>query len=360
MPPSLLAPSTSQPATFGPARAGGVKRYSLAAGDGSTLSVQKQDQPGGDAGSLFSLMQVARKVVEGKDHPVVRSWATHRLAEAGNPKGALARVRVLTAALKAQSGWVPDPTDAEMIPSAHLMLGDGKKPPFFALGDCDDLTVAWGAPVLYAIMALAAQEAVGVRAAVVGHSYRPNGQIEHVLGGFYDEGRWWYAEPSIPEMPFGEAKKPTREYVILVPSLEVLCDAEICLMPGGAASTAPPAPRRGDFLSVSGVDPLEERPGMRADNASLLDHCDTTGICHAVVTRERPVTMQQLLNVARFQEWSRAFVKYPDIPALWAVPNLPIEEDGVAQSELVPPMYDGMEPRSGEAWQIPNSGFLRP
>lgn len=525
--PSLLDPAATSPAAFGrngpralPPAA--QKRYTVAADAlGGTLAVQKQAQPNGEAGSLFSLMKVAEKIVEGKNHPAVRSWTTKLLDKHGNPKGAYARAKIILEALhpNGKSRWVPDPTGAEMIPGAHLILGDGDAPPYFALGDCfpqgtlvlgeghtlrpieslregmaiwgldrwstvqrvafkgelsvdcirlsngadvkltadhhvyvldcrehpmlddaedpkafenadrcacersartekrtrvselrsgmllpapeartravvrverdvetvpcwdittddhrvylpspdvtvsqcDDLTTGWGAAVLVALMMLSAAESVGVRAAVVGHSYQKNGIIEHVLGALYDQGKWWYAEPSIPDMPFGEAKTPTREYVIEVPSLEVLCDAAVCLMPGGQASTAPPPPRRGDFLSVNGVtnpDPAEEAIGMNADNRALLDYADMTGICHATVTHARDVTLQEVLNQAQYAMWARAFVKTPDQPVLWHVPDFPVEQDRVAQSEIEVPWNDGIEPRTGANWTVPNSGFF--
>lgn len=708
--PSLLDPAATSPAAFGrngpralPPTA--QRRYTVAADAlGGTLAVQKQAQPNGEAGSLFSLMKVAEKIVEGKNHPAVRSWTTKLLAKHGNPKGAHARAKIILEALhpNGKSRWVPDPTGAEMIPGAHLILGDGDNPPYFALGDCfpqgtlvlgeghtlrpieslregmaiwgldrwstvqrvafkgelsvdcirlnngsdvkltadhhvyvldcrehpmlddgeepralpndthwrgtsdtfgcscratervekrtrvaelrrgmvmpapdripfgteamdpdtawveglyvadgwseatrfgisgqdgcpkeeqkravqaicekrgiatrwhrkylsvidadwalrmqqmgthapqkhllsvnldegsaaatlrgvmadsgkntrgeqrtftttsrelavqtrllhrmfgitcgwryienhgglgsnaiyrlgtrgnsrndgrgtwllrvrdidrdvaklpcwdittddhrvylpehdvtvsqcDDLTTGWGAAVLTALMMLSAAESVGVLAAVVGHSYQKNGVIEHVLGALYDQGKWWYAEPSIPDMPFGEAKTPTREYVIDVPSLEVLCDAAVCLMPGGQASTAPPPPRHGDFLSVNGVatpDPAEEAMGMDADNRALLDYADMTGICHATVTEARDVTLQEVLNQAQYAMWARAFVKTPDQPVLWHVPDFPVEQDRVAQSEIEVPWNDGIEPRTGANWTVPNSGFF--
>jgi hypothetical protein len=37
-----------------------------------------------------------------------------------------------------------------------------------------------------------------------------------VLGAIYDEGKWWYADPSIKDMQFGECKPFICERVYLV------------------------------------------------------------------------------------------------------------------------------------------------
>lgn len=225
----------------------------------------RQEQPLGEAGVRFSLEKVAQKVAEGRLHPDVRAWATRKLKEAGNPAGAKARGEVLLNAIRAESGWAPDPTAAEFMPGAHLMLSpDGVTPPKFALGDCDDLTIA------YLSGYLAAVESVGARAAVVGHSYSADRAIGHVLGAVFDKGRWWYADPSLPDMPFGECKKPTRERVYAVPSGEMFCDAALCL--SGSLPRPPPEDTRGVFLSINGLeDSVSTYPKLLGDFCDVDD-----------------------------------------------------------------------------------------
>lgn len=404
----------------------------------------RQEQPLGEAGVRFSLEKVAQKVAEGRLHPDVRAWATRKLKEAGNPAGAKARGEVLLSAIRAESGWAPDPTAAEFMPGAHLMLSpDGVTPPKFALGDCfpqgtlvvlrdekmdsgqrlvpieklaigdeiwgltrwskveavvakgplpvdrlaigsrlgmatdlhlthdhhvyvldctkhpmlspdgearigaseacdcdsglrsekrvrvsrvksgmrlsiplthpvagatghddsiamarvldiepdvdvvpcwdiqtddhrvylpehdvtvsqcDDLTIA------YLSGYLAAVESVGARAAVVGHSYSADRMIGHVLGAVFDKGRWWYADPSLPDMPFGECKKPTRERVYAVPSGEMFCDAALCL--SGSMPRPPPEDTRGVFLSINGLEDSPVHPKLLGDFCDVDD-----------------------------------------------------------------------------------------
>ena len=150
------------------------------------------------------------------------------------------------------------------------------------VSQCDDLTVAFGSAVLSPVMYLAAAEAVGVNAAVVGHAYGKDKMIEHVLGAIYDQGRWWYADPSVKDLPFGECKPFTRERVYLVPSMELLCDANVCLTDRGPAAGPPPPPRRGDFVSVNaapGQDEPDDPSWLTEAPSTLLGFCDLSGCC---------------------------------------------------------------------------------
>jgi len=290
--------------------------------------VYRRPQPHGEEGVRFSLNKVAEKIAEGRLHPDVRAWTTKTLAAVGNPKGPRKRAAAILDAIRTVEGfpkasrWVPDPTASEFIAGAHLTLGDGTKPPLFALGDCDDLTVAFGSAVLAPIMYLAAAESVGANAAVVGHAYGKDKMIEHVLGAIYDEGRWWYADPSVKDLPFGECKPFTRERVYLVPSLELLCDATVCLTDKGPAAGPPPPPRRGDFVAVDGFpgQDFEDYEGPR----TLLGFCDLSGCCgdddidtlarlaaRAAVSRQVPeqiMASQRTQDAADAQAWADAAV----------------------------------------------------
>jgi len=240
--------------------------------------VLRQDQPYGDDGIKFSLEQCAKRVAEGRLHPDLIAWTRRRLAEAGNPKGAVARARVLLAATrgKMKNGrWCPDPTDAEFMPAAKDMVETckggqtnpdgscalGEAPPMYALGDCDDLSLQLGSGLVVAsglvdAMLLSATTGnVGVYSAIVGHAYTREKQIEHVLCAVWGEDKWWYCDPSMPNFEFGYCKPYTRERAIYVPSLELACDADVCLAPGGAASGPPPLPTRGDFVGLGQAEP---------------------------------------------------------------------------------------------------------
>jgi hypothetical protein len=140
----------------------------------------------------------------------------------------------------------------------------------------------------------------------------------------------------------------------------VLCDAPVCLAPDkGIASGPPPAPRRGDFLSVG--NPGEAIVVM--DSRSLRDVCDLTGICQATVTTATPIPADQVAsmveNLARF--WTVANAQKGNTPpAIQSLPYLPGELDWVTQHELYDPWGDGGggEPRSGADMIIPRSGAV--
>jgi hypothetical protein len=173
------------------------------------------------------------------------------------------------------------------------------------VSQCDDLTVAFGSAVLAPIMYLAAAESVGAQAAVVGHAYGKDKMIEHVLGAIYDEGKWWYADPSVKDLPFGECKPFTRERVYLVPSMELLCDANVCLTDRGPAAGPPPPPRRGDFVSVNGA-PGEDTPEpswLTEGPSTLLGFCDLSGCCG-----EDDDLVSKIARAARAQRTTRPTV----------------------------------------------------
>jgi hypothetical protein len=221
------------------------------------------------------------------------------------------------------------------------------------VSQCDDLTIAWGAATLAAVVYLAAAESVGAQAAVVGHAYGPEKQIEHVLGAIYDEGRWWYADPSLKDVPFGECKPFTRERVLRVPSRELLCDDKVCLRPGGSASGPPPPARRGDFVAVDGA-PGQDSP---LEPPGLLGAYDL-GCCGA----DAPSEALSQIQIKRNNE-ALAVLDVMPIDIMWfdagppndvfdrntflLPPNVPI-----IRQELNEPWNDGLEPVTGENWVV--------
>lgn len=245
-----------------------------------TRTIDRRDQPYGEDGIRFSLIECAKRAASGRLDIDVRAWTMRRLHEAGNPKGPVARARVLHKAMigPLKNGrWAPDPTDAEFMPTARDMIATckggktnedgscplGEVPPFFALGDCDDLSLTLGASLLSSLMLLATTGNAGVYGAIVGHAYTREKMIEHVLCAIWGEGQWWYCDPSMTSLKFGECKPYTRERAIYVPSLDLACDADVCLAPGGAASNGPPIPVRGDFVGLSLGEELQFPPDAR-------------------------------------------------------------------------------------------------
>lgn len=200
------------PAGWSPARLGD-------AGPKAVLSTQS----GGQKGVRESLRLVAKIATEGMEDWRTQAWASHKLKDGGNPQDAAGRCRVLLEAIHKEKIWIPDPHGTERLVASGLMLGDGVNAPHFAGGDCDDLVVSTLGAVL------ACTGAIGCAPAVIGHSYRSDKQISHVLGAVHIDGNWYYLEPSSKDYAFGTSKKATWEIVIMVPSQQQICDAESCI-----------------------------------------------------------------------------------------------------------------------------------
>jgi len=97
----------------------------------NAASDERMNHPPGEEGLMLSLNEVVRMAREGRLHPRVRAWVTHRLRDAGDPKGIVPRADALLGAIRAQAIWVPDPDHTEQMLGAHLILDD-----IFAGGDC--------------------------------------------------------------------------------------------------------------------------------------------------------------------------------------------------------------------------------
>lgn len=178
------------------------------------------DHPYGHEGILVGLRKVAEKITKGRIHDDVISWSGHKLVEAGQPSGNLARAEALFGAFAKQYAYMHDQRGIERMAGAHLTLGDGdKKKPRYPGGDCDDAVVAYGA----------ACEAAGIPTAVVGAGFGPERSISHVLLMVSDgQGKWVYADPSAKGYKFGQYKTPTREIILDTLTGEILCDDTMC------------------------------------------------------------------------------------------------------------------------------------
>lgn len=189
--------------------------------------------PFGEAGVRSSLDEVARYVAKGISNPYVRTFAIDKLAEAKqrgvNVDSPRARAEVLLRVFQTEKLWVPDPVNAEYMPEAHLLACDPNKPHKTPDGkvlvcksgdDCDGKTIALGACF----------GAVGLHSLVVGHGYDDDGgRIEHVLTMVWLGKRWYYADPSLKELGLGQCVPFTRERVLSVPNIQLLCDASSCM-----------------------------------------------------------------------------------------------------------------------------------
>jgi hypothetical protein len=215
------------------------------------MKVERRDHPRGEQGTRTSIEEAAKRAAEGRLDPRTRAWAIEKIVQAGNPRGRMDRAAVLLEALRRERIYIPDPTDAEFIPSAACTL-KGCDGLVFLGEDCDGLLVAF----------LAAVGSVGIEGAVVGHGYEDDGQLSHVLAAVFDGKAWHLADPST-DQPFGQVDTPKRERWVGVPGINVLCDStDGNCNPGSIGSGISGARMRpqGDFVGVGAPRGMVDGP----------------------------------------------------------------------------------------------------
>lgn len=193
------------------------------------FDVTVRQHPWGTRGVNSSLEETAKGAAAGAIRPEVRTWAVEVLDKArkagrkvNNDRG---RATEILKACQAKL-WVPDPVFAEYITPARLLACEkhGDNGEICIKGeDCDGLVV----------LCAAAFMSVGLHSMIVGHGYGADKQIRHVLTAVRVDGKWNYADPSVPEFrgafPLGECHPFTHERLLSVPNVKVLCDADKCI-----------------------------------------------------------------------------------------------------------------------------------
>jgi hypothetical protein len=104
---------------------------------------------------------------------------------------------------------------------AHLMACDRstKDELCFSSDDCDGKVVILASSFL----------SVGLHAMIVGHAYNSAKNISHVLTAVRVDGKWMYADPTPEDFKLGECVDFSRERILSVPNVQVLCDGDTCL-----------------------------------------------------------------------------------------------------------------------------------
>lgn len=232
-----------------------------------------------------SLEEVAKRAASGVRHPRVNTWARNTLAAASKRgetvKSHRDRARVLLGAVQKKL-WVPDPVGTEYIAGAHLLACDDETDGEVCIraADCDELCVVLAA----------ALSSVGIYTMIVGHAYDKQQRIEHVLCAVHLEDRWHYADPST-KLPLGQCVTPfSRERLLSMPNVQVLCDQQTCL------STRPFDPGdlnfvdRGVFVGVDGP-PSFTFAGLASSLAWLSEAPMMQWLGQALVDLKDPATM---------------------------------------------------------------------
>jgi len=162
--------------------------------------------PGGVAGALMSLDEVAKRAWKDRNDPRVRAWATQELAKNGSPSTALGKMQVLLDAFRKRVPYISDPVQTELMAGAvqTLCLDDGKLLCVIG-GDCDCQTIAFSAVLM----------SIGIPVHVVGASYKdPIDQPVHVyLEAMDDSGEYLPIDPTTKK-PVGQVHAPARVWVI--------------------------------------------------------------------------------------------------------------------------------------------------
>lgn len=217
------------------------------------LKVQKREHPWGEQGIRSSLDEVAKAAAVGASHPNVRTWAIEMLDVARERGDSVHkprdRARILLGAVQKKL-WVPDPVGTEYIPAAHLLACDPKKPKDGQVcvrgddcdGKCTLLAAAWSS--------------VGIHTLIVGHAYNELKQIEHVLAAAYLDKTWLYGDPST-NLPLGKCVPFSRERVLSIPNVQVLCDDTVCVGRKQFDPDKMDFVDRGVFVGVSGPPSLD-------------------------------------------------------------------------------------------------------
>lgn len=177
------------------------------------------------------------------------------------------------------------------------------------VAQCDDLVIALGS----------ATASVGIDTMVIGHSYDKQQNISHVLlGARGEDGKWYYADPST-DTAFGQSDHPTRERWLAVPSGEVACDADNCMVQNPNPMKF--YPEQGEFVGVNGVQEVLI-PGLLGD--STPDSFDVDAWNSLLVAQR-----DALKN-----SWDRALAAYHTLVQVRQDLGLPtLDEDSTATEQ---------------------------
>lgn len=197
------------------------------------ITVKRRPMAWGDKGARQTIHDVARQAKEQRNNPFIHAWSVQKLKEAKDKGRDVLHPRnvasILLESIQREFVYANDPYGTEMIVAPEWLIRG-----FIPGGDCDDLAL------LVAGCYLAALASVGIRTAVVGHSYEDSKDIQHILNAVhipddpYDrsssKGVWLYADASTKNPLGPPPARPTWELVIdpMEPD-KAMCDAVSCL-----------------------------------------------------------------------------------------------------------------------------------
>jgi hypothetical protein len=301
-------------------------------------AIEERPHPPGEVGVRKSLEEVARRAGLGARHPRVNTWARNTLAAAAKAgqvvKSARDRARVLLESVQKKL-WVPDPVGTEYIAGAHLLACDDESDGVVCIqgADCDELVVVLAASL----------SSVGIHTMIVGHAYDAEQRIEHVLCAVYLDNRWHYADPST-KLPLGKCVPFSRERLLSMPNVQVLCDQRSCL---GTRSFNPNELNfvdRGVFVGVDGPPTLA---GL-ACNLAWLAEPGVMWLGQTLIDLKDPATMIEIKRMMGLIKPS-----YRDTASTWS------SSDWSSYQQIVEAMANDLKfNKSGSVAYVDDSGSV--
>jgi len=168
--------------------------------------VDRKPHPGGVAGAMLSLDEVARRAWASRLDPRVRAWSTQVLAKAGWPSTRIARVQALADAYHAKVKYLEDPPKVEFMASPVQLLCLDDHGLCIVGADCDEATITGAACCLSVAI-----EPVRI----VGASYKPPlEQPTHVYFEFLSERRQWIPADFSTTQPIGVVARPAQTWYV--------------------------------------------------------------------------------------------------------------------------------------------------
>jgi len=161
--------------------------------------------PGGVAGAMMSLDEVASRMWAIRNDPRLRGWALRELGKAGNPTGARDKMQAIMEAFKKKVPYVSDPVQTEFVASPIQLLCLDDHGLCIPGADCDEFTVGIGGAGL----------SIGIPMQVVGASYKePIDQPTHVYGRFQDDNGEWVPFDGTTNYSVGNVHEPARTWIV--------------------------------------------------------------------------------------------------------------------------------------------------
>jgi len=161
--------------------------------------------PGGAAGAIMSLDEVASRMWASRNNPLVRQWVVKQLAAAGNPTGARDKAQAILDAYRKKVPYLPDPVQTEQMASPVQTLCLDPEGVCLLSGDCDDTSITLGACLLN----------IGIPVQVVGASYKnPTDVPSHVYIQFQDDAGTWVPMDGTTKYEVGYVHEPVRTWIV--------------------------------------------------------------------------------------------------------------------------------------------------